>query len=320
MQNVSVALAGFTFGRNDSSSKPAPISERLVLDGRLAGKAIEKWTLFRTLPFIIGDKIPKDNKEWQLFLCLREIGEIILAPTISASWISYLEFLISSFLTDFRRLYPDKITPKVHFLLHYPHLIQEFGPPRAHWCMRYEAKHLYFKKVSERNCNFKNICLSLATRNQFRQCWDWLGIKFEREKSSAVSPLKYQELNIAVQEKLRLAHVSEEETFWTCSEVDIDTVKYSVGDCFILDLYQDEIPLFVKVTQIVNARASWFIVAEFLTTLAFDTHLHAYQVSPTANQIVFKPGEELDYHRLDCYELSGRQFITLFHRPYKAIA
>lgn len=320
VQNVCVALAGFTFGHNDSSSKPAPISERLVLDAKLAGKAVEKWTLFRTLPFIIGHKIPENNKTWQLFLCLREIGEIILAPTIGASWISYLDCLISSFLTDFRRLFPNNVTPKVHFLLHYPRLIQEFGPPRAHWCMRYEAKHLYFKKVADINCNFKNICASLATRNQFRQCWDWQsGSKFEREKTLAVSPLKYQELDIAVQEKLRLAHLSEEETFWTCTEVVINTVNYSVGDCFILDLYQDEIPLFVKVTQIVNARANWFIVAEFLKTLAFETHLHAYQVSPTANHIVFKPGEELDYHRLDCYELAGRQFITLIHRPYKSI-
>lgn len=53
VQNISVALAGFSFGHNDASSKPAPISERLVLDGGLAGKAVEKWTLFRTLPFII---------------------------------------------------------------------------------------------------------------------------------------------------------------------------------------------------------------------------------------------------------------------------
>lgn len=318
VQDISVALAGFTFGQNDASSKPAPISERLVLDGRLAGKAIEKWTLFRTLPFIIGDKIPKDNKTWQLFLCLREIGEIILAPTISASWISYLDFLISSFLVDFRRLFPNKITPKVHFLLHYPRLIEEFGPPRAHWCMRYEAKHLYFKQVAEINCNFKNICLSLATRNQFRQCWDWLsGNKFERQRSSAVSPLKYHELDIVVKEKLRLANVTEEETFWTCKEVDIDTVTYSVGDCFILDLFQDEIPLFIKVTQILNARANWFIVAELLNTLSFDAHFHAYEVSPTANHILFKPGEELDYHRLDLYELAGRQFITLVHRPHK---
>ncbi|KAL2099496.1 hypothetical protein ACEWY4_003890 [Coilia grayii] len=326
VQNVSVALAEFTFGQNDSSSKPAPISERLVLDGKLAGKAVEKWTLFRTLPFIIGDKIPKSNKTWQLFLCLREIGEIILAPTVSVSWVSYLDFLISSFLTDFRRLYPNNITPKVHYLLHYPRLIQEFGPPRAHWCMRYEAKHLYFKKVAERNCNFKNICASLTARNQFRQCWDWQsGGKFEKEKTSAVSPLKCQELRIAVQEKLTrsfgLTHsFPEEETFWTCTEVVVDTVKYSVGDCFTLDLYEDENPLFVKVTHIVNGRASWFIVAEFLITLAFEAHLHAYEVSPTANQIVFKPGEELDYHSLDCYELAGRQFITLVHRPYKAIA
>ena len=44
-------------------------------------------------------------------------------------------------------------------MVHYPTCIQELRPMI---CMKYEAKHNFFKKNAHRICNFKNICKSLA--------------------------------------------------------------------------------------------------------------------------------------------------------------
>lgn len=233
VQEVSNALAHFPFGQNDSSHKPRPMSERLLSDGQIVGKAVEKWTLLRTIPLIIGNRISKSDKNWQLILCLRNIAEILLAPTISIHWISPLAELITSFLTVFKSLFPDSITPKLHFLVHYPRLIQDFGPPRAHWCMRFEAKHLYFKKVSQVVCNFKNICSSLANRNQLRQCWDWQGDKVpgRDECSAAVSRLDFNELDKPLQEKLMCYSKGlHEENIWSSKNILLNTVKYSLGN------------------------------------------------------------------------------------------
>ena len=37
--------------------------------------------------------------------------------------------------------------PKHHFFLHLPLAIFMFGPMKVWWCMRFEAKHQYFKKL-----------------------------------------------------------------------------------------------------------------------------------------------------------------------------
>lgn len=79
IQEVNDGLRKFCLGQNDCPSRTVLIHENVVLDGNISGTAVEKWTLFRTLRFLIGAKIEKSNTFWQLYL----VGEIILAPTIS---------------------------------------------------------------------------------------------------------------------------------------------------------------------------------------------------------------------------------------------
>ena len=40
-----------------------------------------------------------------------------------------------------------------------------------YWCMRYEAKHNYFKDLANKTKCFKNICKSLAYRHQYLVCY-----------------------------------------------------------------------------------------------------------------------------------------------------
>lgn len=56
--------------------------------------------------------------------------------------------------------------PKMHFLLHMVKQMQNFGPGRHQWCMRFEAKHAFFKNKKWK-C-FKNLPLSMAN---FHQKW-----------------------------------------------------------------------------------------------------------------------------------------------------
>ena len=52
-----------------------------------------------------------------------------------------------------------------------------FGPLVRQWTMRYEAKHNYFKKLSQRLGNFINLPWSLSTRHQQWSCYQWLNNK-----------------------------------------------------------------------------------------------------------------------------------------------
>lgn len=78
----------------------------------------------RYLPLLIGDLVPGDDEEWAHFLCLLDIVDIVFAPVCSDVMVAHLEHLIELYLTDFLRLYPDEsITPKMHYLVHYPEAI-----------------------------------------------------------------------------------------------------------------------------------------------------------------------------------------------------
>ena len=46
-----------------------------------------------------------------------------------------------------------------------------YGPLRQHWTMRFEAKHSYFKRMSQNIGNFINLPYTLALRHQKLQCY-----------------------------------------------------------------------------------------------------------------------------------------------------
>lgn len=53
--------------------------------------------------------------------------------------------------------------------------MHRYGPLSRVWCMRFEAKHKYFKKVGQKIGNFKNIAKTVATRHQRFSCYNLAG-------------------------------------------------------------------------------------------------------------------------------------------------
>ena len=82
------------------------------------------WNLVRFLPLIIGQKVPESNLHWQNFLLLLTIIDIIFAPVLSSNRISYLSMLIEDHYPEFIKLYSCQVTPKLHFMIHYPEWIE----------------------------------------------------------------------------------------------------------------------------------------------------------------------------------------------------
>lgn len=82
------------------------------------------WCLGRYFPLLIGDKVPEDDEKWINLLLLLDIVDRVLAPICSMSIVADLRHLIHVHHLEFKRLYPDRmITPKMHFLTHYPEMI-----------------------------------------------------------------------------------------------------------------------------------------------------------------------------------------------------
>jgi len=86
-----------------------------------------------------------------------------------------LEVLTAVHNAEFCKLHADEsFRPKLHYLIHYPDQMLNFGPLRNHWCMRFESKKWIFKQ--KRWFNFRNLALSLATYHQQWTCLQMLGL------------------------------------------------------------------------------------------------------------------------------------------------
>lgn len=157
----------FPYKDSDRVNKPQKISKSSFLKVTIGGNGHENWTLLRLLPLMIGSLVPENDPSWEILMDLKEIVELVVSSTLSDATLSFLQSKLNDHRELLRVTVPDqRLRPKHHYVEHYPHLIQCFGPLVELWTMRFESKHSYFKKVVHEIRNFKNILLSLATKHQ----------------------------------------------------------------------------------------------------------------------------------------------------------
>jgi len=182
-------LSTWNYGPLDKADKPVPIASGF--GETIKQNAGRMWCLVRLLPLMIGLKIPTGDVHWQFFLQLKDIVELAFAPRLAVGHTLLLQTKIQDHIQTFHELFPDRlIKPKQHFLLHYGHSILTYGPLRACWCMRFEAKHFYFSRMMRIVNNYKNSCRTLAERHQMNLAYllecDNLFSEHEMSLSSAV--------------------------------------------------------------------------------------------------------------------------------------
>ena len=77
------------------------------------------WLLGR----LLGEHVPVNDEHWVCFLNLLRILTVATAFEVTEDDIAILAMLIEDNLKQFTFLYPDSITPKIHYLLHLPQQI-----------------------------------------------------------------------------------------------------------------------------------------------------------------------------------------------------
>ncbi|PIK57554.1 hypothetical protein BSL78_05545 [Apostichopus japonicus] len=79
--------------------------------------------------------------------------------------LAVLDSTIADHFLLFKELFPEeRLKPKRHYLLHYAD-----RPIKSNLVMRFEAKHQELKSYATISKNFKNICLTVASRVQMKQ-------------------------------------------------------------------------------------------------------------------------------------------------------
>lgn len=113
------------------------------------------------MPFAVAHKIPEDDEKWINFIRFRilMIQQLCTSPVATFATVHSLELLIARHNRFYQDIYTDcPFTPKMHYLVHLPSQILNFGPLRNQWCMRMEAKNSFLRPKS---CGTQRTCLLL---------------------------------------------------------------------------------------------------------------------------------------------------------------
>lgn len=159
------AIQNFPYSPLEIRDKPCPISVATLAanDNKLKQSCGQMLILLKILPFLLN---AVDNEYVKFILKLIEIVQIVLAPIISFETVLKLRRMVEQHLHQFKQLFPEaNVIPKQHYMLHLPSQIISLGPLIRSMCIRFEAKHRYFKQWASK-LNFKNVCKSLANHNQ----------------------------------------------------------------------------------------------------------------------------------------------------------
>jgi len=299
--DIQSAINNFTYSSSDETSKPPFTSAN-----NIRVSAAEAWCLIRCLPLILGSKIPRTDPHWEVITLLCEIVDIVFAPRYSEGLCQYLAYLIEEHHTKLQQLFPDiRLLPKHHFLIHYPTCMLLSGPPSQYWCMRFEARHSFFKQAARVNRCFKNICKSLAKRAQLSLASAIMRRRIFSEKrdvgaceENLVGSLPH-EVAVVLQD----SGLSPCDTVGVLKWVSIGHYKISAGSVVVSGV-RSEYPEFAQVKAAIHIAGKVQLILQKFSTRHFDRHFRAYAVEHTAQHVNMSPDSLTDVHPTNLHTVS----------------
>ncbi|XP_051172571.1 uncharacterized protein LOC127288909 [Leptopilina boulardi] len=269
-----------TFPYNDleKQNKPRPLFYSVGKKGgrkiKIKQSASEITCLTRYLGLMIGDLIPADNCYWKLYLCLRDILDILMSPVLDKGQIQSLKILISKHNMQYLKLF-GKLKPKMHLWLHYPRLITLNGPVVHYSSMKFERKNKELKEYASGTTSNVNLPLTIAIMHQLQLCYTsefCPPILSDILLGLTVNPSAYSHL------KNLIPNLSSNLRVMTLKNVEILGSNFSEGTVFVTRITEDG-PRFgmLKTVFYVEDKCVYFKTKEF-ETIYFNHQYHAYNV------------------------------------------
>ena len=272
----------------EKKDKPELIEKKsLERNAVLPQTAAAMKNLIVNFPFIIGDLIPYGDEHWQTFILLLQILLLSVTPVTSVNTADVLESLIALHNRRFVNLYgEDAITPKFHYLVHFPDQLRLFGALHNHMCLRFESKNGFFKM--QRWFNFRNIPKSLSYFHQRWMCMQMTQTSGQRSETYLYSGDEVAcGSTISVDSIPGFADFLHNEYLHDdipsrvlCSpRVVINGIEYRRGAALLLKL-EDDVE-FVIVKMILVCDQKKYAHCFHVNVTSFDSHMNAFIVQPS---------------------------------------
>ncbi|XP_072047514.1 uncharacterized protein [Amphiura filiformis] len=305
---LNTQIRTFPYQKCDRVNKPTKLSKNLATF-KVKETAAQCWCLLRLLPLMVGHRVPIDDPAWNVLVLLSDVVLYSTCPKVTPYIVEFLGDVIEEFLTEYFSVFPEAtMTPKMHFLIHYPEMMSEFGPLVACFTLRFEGKHYYFKELYHCTRNTKNICKTLAERHEYYQAFQRSRPKFLTE--GVVEHTKGEEFPIILLPTDVRARVLEvagpTDTVYRAQSVKHDGVEYSTGDVLVVGCEN-----FAVIRMCLLIAGVPYFSCRRLTIKEYSRHLHAYLVSAEQKHFLCRLSDLADYRPLGLYSSTRGDLITL---------
>ena len=296
LQELNERIASFNYGFAEKKNKPSPIQSSHLTNpsGSSGQKAVQMKCLACYIPLIVGDLIDDLSDVWELFLLLLDIYKIVMAPCISRAGTYVLKALIRDHHRLFLSLFQDRhLTPKHHFLVHYPRLIQLLGPLVQYSSMRKEGKHKPFKRWASACNNYKNIEKTVTERHQRQQSYIFLmrkPLNCDMEIKNQL-PVLVSSLDEA-EEVCSVLGCTLDDTVTMSGSVCIQSYEFK-PNCMVISEWDDEGPQFAQLKHIMIVGSNLYFLANLWEISFYNRHRHAYAVTESNGHIIIKQPQDL---------------------------
>jgi hypothetical protein len=214
---------------------------------------------------------------------------MVFALHLALGHVLHLQTMIQDHIANYILLLLEKkIQPKQHLLLHYGQYFLSHGRLRACLCIRFDAKHYYFTRLTSTVKNYKQACSTLAQRHQLKLTYELAkGSKFLHHhlsfSSTTVEDTGY--LQDCVVHALRKNGVSPSKQLNRCSKfVKINGITYYCKMYVVLNV--DDTPVLGRIDIYIQDMISHFLTR--VCNTKFEAHLGCYCIRPTDNVLSCK--------------------------------
>lgn len=136
LDQINERLIAFDYGFKNEKNKPGEVN--LSNENTLGLNAMQSIIFIQHIPFLFPELVSDERMKiyWYTVRDLICITKICLLRVINEKDLQDLEAYIESYLQGFLQHFEGYLKPKQHFLIHYPRIIRNCGPPTTMWTMR----------------------------------------------------------------------------------------------------------------------------------------------------------------------------------------
>jgi len=255
-------------------------------------------------------------------ITLGQIVNLSLAFEVTSEEV-LLEKMIEVYIISYLHIYPHATaTPKLHYMVHLPAQIRQFGPLRQHWCMRFEAEHQYFKNLASRVKNFRNLLKTFSERKQKLKC-----VQLASPNNDGSKTFLYHGDVIKAGKSFDVRNHPFTNIMVNCDipvggrvisspSATVQGTTFKKGSVLLFADPEDDLPQFGLVQEILVHKRMIYLRFVQLKTNCYEDKLYAYLVvrkTPDVNDVI-KVSDLIHPHALSLFKCVGKFVILMQYK------